>query len=87
MIFGVQGKLIVMQILNILLSSEEDAINTDGLRRSHSGMVVVMVDESVHEEDGSDDEEKDENVKGGICQLLDQRMVSQHRDKSCAPSY
>ena len=46
-----------------------------------------MVDESVHEEDGSDDEEKDENVKGGICQLLDQRMVSQCRDKSCAPSH
>ena len=41
MIFGVQGKLIVMQILNILLSSEEDAINTDGLRRSYSGIVVV----------------------------------------------
>ena len=47
----------------------------------------VKVDESVHEEDGSDDEEKDENVKGGICQLLDQRMVSQCRDKSCAPSH
>ena len=47
----------------------------------------VTVDESVREEDGSDDEEKDENVKDDICQLLNQRMASQHRDKSCAPSH
>ena len=46
-----------------------------------------MVDESVREEDGSDDEEKDENVKDIICQLLDQRTASQRRDKSCAPSH
>ena len=38
--------------------------------------VVVKVDESVREEDGSDDEEKDENVEDIICQLLDQRTVS-----------
>ena len=47
----------------------------------------VTVDESIRKEDGSDDEEKDENVKGGICQLLDQRTASQRRDKSCAPSH
>ena len=46
-----------------------------------------MVDESVCEEDGSDDEEKDEDVKDIICQLLDQWMVSQRRDKSCVPSH
>ena len=48
---------------------------------------VVTVDESVREEDRSDDEEKDENVKNIICQLLDQRTASQRRDKSCAPSH
>ena len=46
-----------------------------------------MVDESVREEDGSDDEEKDEDKKDIICQLLDQRTASQCRDKSCAPSH
>ena len=46
-----------------------------------------MVDKSIHEKNGSDDEEKDENVKDVICQLLNQRMVSQHRDKSCVPSH
>ena len=50
-------------------------------------MAIVTVDESVHKEDGSDDEEKDENVKDDICQLLDQRTVSQRRDKSCVPSH
>ena len=30
----------------------------------------VTVDESVREEDGSDDEEKDEDKKDDICQLL-----------------
>ena len=47
----------------------------------------VMVDESVHEEDGSDNEEKDEDIKNIVCQLLDQRMASQHRDKSYTPSH
>ena len=48
---------------------------------------VVTVDESVRESERSNDEEKDENVKGSICQLLDQRTASQRRDKSCAPSH
>ena len=47
----------------------------------------VMVDESVCEEDGSDNEEKDEDIKDVVCQLLDQRTASQHRDKSCVPSH
>ena len=47
----------------------------------------VMVDESVHEEDGSDDEEKDEDIKNIVCQLLDQRTASQCRDKSYVPSH
>ena len=47
----------------------------------------VTVDKSVHKEDRSDDEEKDENVENIICQLLDQRMASQCRDRSCAPSH
>ena len=47
----------------------------------------VTVDESVREEDRSDDEEKDEDEENIICQLLDQRMASQRRDKSCAPSH
>ena len=46
-----------------------------------------MVDESVHEEDGSDDEEESKDVENGICQLLDQRTVPQRRDKSCTPSH
>ena len=46
-----------------------------------------MVDESVREEDRSDDEEKDKDVESSICQLLYQRMASQRRDKSCAPSH
>ena len=50
-------------------------------------LVYVTVDKSMREEDGSDDEEKDENVEDMICQLLDQRMASQRRDKSCAPSH
>ena len=49
--------------------------------------VSVMVDESVHEKDRSDDEEKDESVEDVICQLLNQRTASQCRDKSCTPSH
>ena len=49
--------------------------------------MAITVDESVHEEERSDDEEKDENVKDNICQLLNQGMASQHRDKSCTPSH
>ena len=47
----------------------------------------VMVDESIREDERSDDEKEDENIKGGVCQLLDQRTASQRRDKSCAPSH
>ena len=47
----------------------------------------VTVDESVREEDGSDDEEKDEDKENIVCQLLNQRTASQRRDKSCAPSH
>ena len=46
-----------------------------------------MVDESVHKEDRSDDEEKGKDIEDSVCQLLDQRMVSQRRDKSCVPSH
>ena len=49
--------------------------------------VTVTVDESVREDEGSNDEEKDKNVESSICQLLDQRTASQRRDKSCAPSH
>ena len=49
--------------------------------------LCVTVDESVREEDGSDNEEKDEDIESGVCQLLDQRTASQRRDKSCAPSH
>ena len=48
---------------------------------------IVTVDESICEEDGSDDEEKDEDKEYVVCQLLDQRTASQRRDKSCAPSH
>ena len=47
----------------------------------------VTVDKSIREIERSKDEEKDESVENIICQLLDQRMVSQRRDKSCAPSH
>ena len=47
----------------------------------------VTVDESIREEDRSDEDENDENVKDNVCQLLDQRTASQRRDKSCAPSH
>ena len=50
-------------------------------------MWSVTVDKSVREDERSDDEEKDENVKEYICQLLDQRTASQRRDKSCTPSH
>ena len=58
-------------------------------RRRFDGITCpnVTVDESIREEDGSDDEEKDEDRKDYICQLLNQRTASQHRDKSCAPSH
>ena len=36
-----------------------------------------MVDESVHEEERSDDEEEGKDIEDSICQLLDQRTVSQ----------
>ena len=52
-----------------------------------SPCMIVTVDKSVREDERSNDEEKDENVKGDICQLLDQRTASQRRDKSCAPSH
>ena len=48
---------------------------------------AVTGDESIREDERSDDEEKDENIKGDICQLLNQRTASQRRDKSCAPSH
>ena len=48
---------------------------------------IVTVDESIREEDGSDDEEEDKDEKDDICQLSNQRMASQRRDKSCAPSH
>ena len=50
-------------------------------------MAFVTVDESVREDERSNDEEKDEDIKGYVCQLLDQRTASQRRDKSCAPSH
>ena len=50
-------------------------------------IVHVTVDESIREEDGSDDEENNEDIKEYVCQLLDQRTASQRRDKSCAPSH
>ena len=56
-------------------------------QQGNSTMQVVTVDESVREDERSNDEEKDENVESSICQLLDQRMASQRRDKSCAPSH
>ena len=39
-------------------------------------MAGVTVDESVHEEERSDDEESKEDKSNSICQLLDQRMAS-----------
>ena len=50
-------------------------------------ILAVTVDESIREDERSNDEEKDENVKEYICQLLDQRTASQRRDKSCTPSH
>ena len=47
----------------------------------------VTVDESVREEERSDNEEEDEDVEDIVCQLLNQRTASQRRDKSCAPSH
>ena len=47
----------------------------------------VTVDKSICEEDGSDDEEESKDNEDGVCQLLNQRMASQRRDKSCAPSH
>ena len=49
--------------------------------------MFVTVDKSIREDERSNDEEKDEDGKSDICQLLDQRTASQRRDKSCAPSH
>ena len=57
------------------------------LTGSQSPMLVVTVDESIREDERSDDEEEDKDVKENICQLLNQRTASQRRDKSCAPSH
>ena len=62
-------------------------ILSDNLPESGDSTSSVTVDKSVHEEDRSDNEEKDEDVKDIICQLLDQWTVSQRRDKSCTPSH
>ena len=62
------------------------SVHQDGLLCSFEEMGVT-VDESVCKEDGSDDEEKDKDVKDVVCQLLNQRTASQRRDKSCAPSH
>ena len=51
------------------------------------GVDLVTVDESVREEDRSDDKEKDEDKKDVVCQLLNQWTASQRRDKSCVPSH
>ena len=62
-----------------------------GTRWAHNGHkdghATVTVDESIREEDGSDDEENNEDKKDVVCQLLDQRTASQCRDKSCVPSH
>ena len=43
-----------------------------------------MVDESVHEEDGSDDEEESKDKKDSICQLLNPKNgVSVQRQVLC----
>ena len=39
------------------------------LSKSAHVALVVTVDESIREEDGSDDEEKDEDKKDNVCQL------------------
>ena len=59
----------------------------EGPAQLEQAMHFVTVDESVREDERSNDEEKDENVEKYICQLLDQRTASQRRDKSCAPSH
>ena len=62
-----------------------DMANTvDMMDIKHSG---VTVDESVRKIEGSKDEDGSEEVKDNICQLLNQRMASQRRDKSCTPSH
>ena len=58
-----------------------------GCNESSSALQAVTVDESVREDERSNDEEKDENVESNICQLSNQRTASQRRDKSCAPSH
>ena len=50
-------------------------------------VLCVTVDESIREEDGSDNEENNEDEKDVVCQLLNQGTASQRRDKSCAPSH
>ena len=49
--------------------------------------ISVMVDESVREKERSEDEEEGEDIEDVVCQLLNQRMASQCRDKSYAPSH
>ena len=60
-----------------------DSLNEFNLPHQSS----VTVDESVREDERSNDEEKDEDIESSICQLLNQRTASQRRDKSCAPSH
>ena len=69
------------------LAGEDWGMGSGGRPNMSAKASRVMVDESIHEEDGSDDDEKEENIKDDICQLLDQRTASQCRDKSCAPSH
>ena len=77
-------------------SDHTDHVEDVKVERSFAGLgidvpndegIVVTVDESIREENRSDDEEKDESNENVICQLLDQRTASQRRDKSCAPSH
>ena len=68
------------------LAGEDWGMGSGGRLNMSAKASRVTVDESIREEDRSDDDEE-ENIKDDICQLLDQRTASQRRDKSCAPSH
>ena len=65
--------------LGELVILTDEVVASGSVYSDESYVATVMVDESIREEDGSDNEEKSEDIenRNSICQLLNQRMASQ----------
>ena len=76
-----------MQLIRFFADHKPSSIRKQDIIFRVPHLHIVTGDESVREDERSNDEEKDENVESNICQLSNQRTASQRRDKSCVPSH